>query len=392
MTVAEQVLAEENIKIVDNTYEYICESCSKKVIGPYKSFLRHPKRFFDLKCSNCKKKQTFLNHYGVEHPSKSPEIQNKMKQTYLNHYGTDNPMKTKEVQQKVKETNLKKYGVENVAQSEEIKKRICSVLKEKYGVEYALQSDTFLKKFEDTMLERYGVNYTFQSKDLKEKVKQTMIDTYGVETPLKSESVKEKYKQTCLKNYGTDNPMKNKNVQQKMKETNTEKFGVPFLQQNEQLKQKSRDTCLSRYGVEVYTQSDEYSKKRVSKFLFSNFRFDSSWELIYYIYCVDHNVPIEVHPCSIPYSVEGKLHYYQPDFLINNDTLVEIKGNHFLNEHKELVNPFNRSNHQKQKDIQKMKCMQENNVLLITSTELQPCVDYVFEKYGKNYLRNFRTN
>lgn len=55
---------------------------------------------------------------------------------------------------------------------------------------------------------------------------------------------------------------------------------------------------------------------------------DSSYELAFLIYCLDHN--IEIKRCNeyFNYEIDDKIHRYFPDFIINNKTFIEIKGYH----------------------------------------------------------------
>ena len=53
----------------------------------------------------------------------------------------------------------------------------------------------------------------------------------------------------------------------------------------------------------------------------------STYELVYYIYCKDHNIRVERNEQTYPYEWEGKTHTYLPDFITDNG-LVEIKGYH----------------------------------------------------------------
>ena len=52
---------------------------------------------------------------------------------------------------------------------------------------------------------------------------------------------------------------------------------------------------------------------------------DSSWELAYVIYNLDHNIKFERNEELFPYMFNGKQHKYKPDF-IEGDTYIEIKG------------------------------------------------------------------
>ena len=120
-------------------------------------------------------------------------------------------------------------------------------------------------------------------------------------------------------------------------------------------------------------------------YTFNNIKFDSSWELAYYIWLKDHNIDFEYQPnMPIEYKVNNLIKYYYPDFLINNQ-FYEIKGNQFFNENNQLINPFNNT-----LDIEKYQCMIDNNVKILREKDIIPILDYNNEKYGKNYLKQFK--
>jgi len=52
---------------------------------------------------------------------------------------------------------------------------------------------------------------------------------------------------------------------------------------------------------------------------------DSSYELAYVIYCLDHNISVKRNRQCFNYSYNGEYHNYYPDFIID-DTYVEIKN------------------------------------------------------------------
>jgi very-short-patch-repair endonuclease len=60
-----------------------------------------------------RRKQTFLNNYGVDNPSKSSAIQSKKDQTNLARHGVNNPFQRKDIQIKIEQTLMDKYGVSN---------------------------------------------------------------------------------------------------------------------------------------------------------------------------------------------------------------------------------------------------------------------------------------
>ena len=63
---------------------------------------------------------------------------------------------------------------------------------------------------------------------------------------------------------------------------------------------------------------------------YKNIWCDSTYELAYVIYCLDHNISIERNMDFWEYNFEDKTRKYYPDFIINkgldNESLVEIKG------------------------------------------------------------------
>jgi hypothetical protein len=66
---------------------------------------------FALASSLEKRKQTWLDKYGVDNPSKDPVLLEKRKQTWLDKYGVDNPLKNDEVINKRVATLNANHGV-----------------------------------------------------------------------------------------------------------------------------------------------------------------------------------------------------------------------------------------------------------------------------------------
>lgn len=75
-----------------------------------------------------KKKQTCLEKWGVDVPTKSDYIKDKIKKETYTKWNVDNISKLEFVKNKVKETNNKKYGVDYVSQLESIKKKLSSFM------------------------------------------------------------------------------------------------------------------------------------------------------------------------------------------------------------------------------------------------------------------------
>ena len=96
----------------------------------------------------------------------------------------------------------------------------------------------------------------------------------------------------------------------------------------------------------------------------------SSWELAYVIYQLEHNVAFIRNKEGFKYILEGIERSYFPDFyLIDDDTYVEIKG-YYDNKTKE-----------KEKQFPANKKLQ-----VLKYEEMQPILDYVVSKYGKKFI------
>ena len=136
----------------------------------------------------------------------------------------------------------------------------------------------------------------------------------------------------------------------------------------EQIK-KLQNTCLEKYGVRSFSQTNEFAKKVHYKVTYNGQQFDSKWEVKVAKYCLENGIEFKYQPeISFEYEVNGKKHYYHPDFLINGK-LYEIKGDHFLAEDGTWFNPYDKNDTEKQKARQ--KCCLANNVIVLYSNELK---------------------
>ena len=105
--------------------------------------------------------------------------------------------------------------------------------------------------------------------------------------------------------------------------------------------------------------------------IYKGIKFDSSWELAFWIWCEDHKKKIERNGTPILLS-NGKSVY--PDFLVDGE-LFEIKGDYL-----------------KQKDDWQLRneAYIKNNVTVLSWNEMKPYLKYIDDIYGKNYLKKFR--
>lgn len=99
---------------------------------------------------------------------------------------------------------------------------------------------------------------------------------------------------------------------------------------------------------------------------------DSSWELAWVIYNIDHNIKFERNHFGFEYEYKNKKRKYHPDFLISG-TFYEIKG---------------RRSFEKMDEENKEKIRQfEHNLVILYEKQMKPYLNYVSEKYGKDFVR-----
>lgn len=168
----------------------------------------------------------------------------------------------------------------------------------------------------------------------------------------------EKYKETMLLKYGKDNYFKTDEFKNNLKIYNLEK-----------------------YGVEHYSQSDDFRRKfhnRFKSYYCDGEHFDSSWELILWIYARDHGQKIKREPAQLKYQCDGVDHVYFPDFLYENN-LVEIKGSHMLDENRKLKAVYDYDNQELLNC--KQECMDINGVIVMTYEDLKFAFDYFMLNY-----------
>ena len=96
---------------------------------------------------------------------------------------------------------------------------------------------------------------------------------------------------------------------------------------------KMRKTNFERYGVEYPLQNKDIRARSITNkgYKINNLIFDSSWEIIYYVYnkkILKNNIE-RLNEGIEYYDSFGKQHFYYPDFKIENQ-LYEIKGDQFL--------------------------------------------------------------
>lgn len=137
----------------------ICKCCGKEIVRysqkPFR-FILENKNIFDY-CNKC--------YY--EASGRKRNLYEKRKETYQERYGFDHPLKNKDIQQKIKDTCIKRYGENYI--------------------------DVFCDKMTRTMIYKYGVKTNLQLDGNKQKSKETLLMHYGVDNYAKSDKFKEIY-------------------------------------------------------------------------------------------------------------------------------------------------------------------------------------------------------
>lgn len=405
----------------------------------YCPFCHKPLKFYNYKtgysktcgdkdCLKKSREQVCLQKYGVPHQSQSVECKNKIIATSLKKYGTVSYFQTNSFKQQSKETCLRKYQVENYSQTQECKDKVKQTFLKRYHKENYSQTEDFKKKAKETSLHRYGVSNYSQTQECKEKVTQSNRKKFGADYFTQTPEYLAKRKQTSLNTYGVPDYSQSEEFKKKIRDTNTKRYGTPYYSQTSEFKEKIRNTSREKYGVDSYFQSKEFSKKshdfyqthfgvdcysqtkeaqkyhRVcykisaedlkslhidsSALTSKNFQFSSSWELIFWMYHVLGNIPIECISQGIEYSVEDKIHYYFPDFKIG-DQYYEIKGDQFLDKNGSLKNPFTDDPFIQKIYEAKSECMRKYKVILIAKKDIGSYREFTEQKLGKCWWEKF---
>lgn len=221
-------------------------------------------------------------------------------------------------------------------------------------------SDLVKEHRKNTNLEKFGVENCFQSHECMQKSDETKLLKYG-DAKFRNEA---KIRETCLAKYGFENPA-----------------------QSEMVKQKINDSMIKHFGCHN-SQDPECRKRMRTRYTYENIKFDSSYEIAFYIWNKDHGINVERCYDSFEYEVNGKIHKYFPDFKIN-DSYYEIKGEHLITQDRQhLIDPHKHSITDETEA--KMQCIRKNNIEIVDKDKIIFYIKYVKQKYGQNYIKQFK--
>lgn len=152
---------------------------------------------------------------------------------------------------------------------------------------------------------------------------------------------------------------------------------------------KHNKTCLKRYNVKFSAQSTEIYSKITKKYIYNNIIFDSAPEIAYYIWLTDNNINFIYHPCSFKFKYQSSYHYYHVDFLlVDTNEYIEIKGPRFLSKNNVLLDYQMKST---KFTKAKQKCMNKNNVKIISIDIYKIYMEYCAKKFGNiNWYKQFK--
>lgn len=239
----------------------------------------------------------------------------------------------------------------------------------------------------------WGISWSDDERSARKKFNATKVD---YQTSIS------KRNQTNINKYGVANPRtvlypdsyiydddKRARSNEKRRQTVKDRYGKEYYSQTDDWKSTAIDavkqTNLERYGVDSYAKTPEFHQRSRKVYFYDNTYFDSSWELYYYIYMKDRGYNIKRNTRGLEYFIGDNKHLYFPDFDIDGQ-LIEIKGNQYIKDDS-LYNPYGEKD--QSRAIAKDKCLKDNKVKLITSTLIKPAIDYVRNKYGRDFHKNF---
>ena len=125
----------------------------------------------------------------------------------------------------------------------------------------------------------------------------------------------------------------------------------------------SKNAKLRKFGGYVPNSIKKYKHG-----IYNGIHYDSSWELAYIIYNLEHNIPIKRCVQFRTYiNEDNKICNYIPDFEVNNE-IIEIKG--YFSENAKLKAKYN------------------PDIKLILSKDMKKYLDYTINKYGKKFWEN----
>jgi hypothetical protein len=132
-------------------------------------------------------------------------------------------------------------------------------------------------------------------------------------------------------------------------------------------RERARRAKLSMIAKERGLGGYERGSGRGKKGWYRGFWCDSTYELAFVVWALDHEIPFERNLELFPYEYEGRVLHWMPDFLLADGTYIEIKG-YLTDQARAKFEYFLRQ------------------LMIFTRAELSRMFDYVHQHYGPNLL------
>lgn len=120
---------------------------------------------------------------------------------------------------------------------------------------------------------------------------------------------------------------------------------------------------MKKVGAGGYRRGSGIGKKG----WYNNIWCDSSWELAFVIYCLEHNKNIQRNTTRFNYTYNNTTKKFLPDFVVDGK-LYEVKG-YWTEQNREKIK----------------QCSEE--IQIVDSSNITLYTDYVISKYGKDFIR-----
>lgn len=360
-----------------------CKECGKQKSVQLKSFINNK----SLICPSCRSIHTNEERYGYKTSFSDESTQLKARNSQLIKQGGIG-LSSQKTKEKAQKTNIIKYGAENPLSKGTLPySKRNETVKETYGVDNVFQAKSVKDKISKTNVERYGTENPFSSDIIKAKIIETNLSKYGVMFNQQNTEIRNKTETTNLERYGSRVLMGTEYFKNKSMETSMERYGVPFPMMSKSISYRMKQTMLQKYGVESYSQTLDFAKCHKGSYTYDGIKFDSSWELIFYIYHTDQNNTVNRCTKSFEYKYNNEIHFYFPDFNVNGE-LYEIKGDQFFNDDGTMCNPYDHS--QDSLFEAKHQCGLQNNVKFIRKDDIMKMKEVIVKKYTIDYIRLFK--
>lgn len=132
----------------------ICESFNKINYTNYNKLIKNNGLYRCFNCGKEKAKLTMFDRYGVDNPTKSKEIVEKIQKKY----NEKSDKEKNKIVEKQKDTMFNRYG-SWFTSTDSYKEKILNYSINKFGLTDYRSSDEFKNKVKKTLMDKYGVDY-----------------------------------------------------------------------------------------------------------------------------------------------------------------------------------------------------------------------------------------